>query len=162
MSLQPKSPSGHSGNQSAHCNDSLLEILHGLFLFCTPHKLNILLRQNDQWSCTFHKVLDPDPDNSTYTQESMNFSERGAGRPVQNLLNLLIFRVAALVSAFVTDSDHLRNAKDHLPTGKCPSSLFEPLENPIHLINMVTDKATNPRIFRSDLIKETIQTQCTW
>src|SRR5882724_8250517 len=116
MSLQPKSPSGHSGNQSAHCNDSLLEILHGLFLFQTPHELHILLHQNNQWSCAFHKVLDPDPDNATYTQESTNFSERGAGQPVQNLLNLLIFRVTALVSAFVTNGDHLRDAKVHLPT----------------------------------------------
>src|SRR5882724_5095807 len=143
-------------------NNSLLEILHGLFLFRTPHELNILLHQNDQWSCRFRKVLDPDPDNFTYTQESTNFSERGAGRPVQNLLNLLIFRVAALISAFVTNSDHLRNAKVHLPTGKCPCGLFEPLENPIHVINMVTDNATDSRIFRSDLIKETVRTRCTW
>jgi len=63
----------------------------------------------------------------------------GTGQPIQNLLNFLIFRIASLVSAFVTDGNTSGNAKIHLPTGKCPLP-FELLENPIHIINMVTDK----------------------
>jgi len=28
----------------------------------------VLLHQNNQWSGAFHKVLDPNPDDATYTQ----------------------------------------------------------------------------------------------
>ena len=71
------------------CHDnSLLEILHGFLLFWTPHELYVLLHQDDQWPGMFHNVLDPDPDNTTYTQETTDLSERGAVQPVQYLLNL--------------------------------------------------------------------------
>ena len=48
------------------------------------------------------------------------------------------------VGTFVTDGDHLRNAKVHLPTGECPSSLFELLKDPIHVINVVMDEIMDP------------------
>jgi len=62
----------------------------------------------------------------------------------------------------VTDSDHLKNAKVHLPAGECPSSLFEGLKDPIHIVNIVMDEVADSRILHNDLIKETIWTQCTW
>jgi len=138
-------------------NDSLLKIIHGLFLFWTPHELFVLLHQDDQWSGAFHNILDPDPDNATYTQETMDISERGAIWPIQYLLNLLILRVMTPLGTFVTNGNHLRNAKAHLPLGECPSSLFELLEDLINIVNMITDEMSDSRIFHSDLIKQAIQ-----
>src|SRR5882724_4437874 len=142
--------------ETQSCKDSLLKVLHDLLLFWTPHKFYILLHQNDQWSGAFHKVLDPNPDNATYTQETMDLSERGAVQPVQYLLNFLIFRVMTPIGTFVTDSNHLRYAKVHLPPRECPSGIFELLEDPINIINVVTDKMMDSRIYCSDLIKQTV------
>src|SRR5882724_1890977 len=105
-------------SEAWHHNDSLLEILHGFLLFQTPHELYVLLCKNDQWSGMFCKVFDPNPENAAYTQETTDFCERGAVRPVQYLLNLLIFRVMTLAIAFVTNDDHLMNTKVHLPPGE--------------------------------------------
>jgi len=87
----------------------------------------------------------------------MDFSEKGAVWPVQYLLNLLIFRVMTPVSAVVTNGDHLRNTKVHLPPGECLCGFLESLEDPINIVNMVMEKMMDSGIFHSDLVKQMVQ-----
>jgi len=44
------------------------------------------------------------------------------------------------IGTLVADSNYLRYAKVHLPTGKSSTSLFEPLKDPIDIIDMFQTK----------------------
>src|SRR5882672_8383701 len=96
------------------CNNGLLEILHGVLLLWPPHEFHVLICQDNQGFGTFYKILDPNPDHAAYTQETMDLSKRCTVWPVQNILNLLVFRVATLVGTLVAHSNHFWHAEIHL------------------------------------------------
>jgi len=62
------------------------------------------------------KILDPDPYDATYSQESTNLSESIAVRPIQDLLDLPILQVTSFISASVAHSYNFWDANICFPS----------------------------------------------
>src|SRR6266481_4668137 len=108
-----------------------------------------------------HEVFDPNPHNTTHTQEATDLSKGGTVWPLQNLLDLLILGVMTLVSALVANCNHFWHTELHLPPGEGSASFFESLEDPIHIIKVLPNEPSNSRIVHNDLIVQSIWTEGT-
>src|SRR6266481_4136349 len=107
------------------------------------------------------EVFDPNPNDTTHTQEAADLSKGGTIWPVQNLLDLLVLGVTTLISAFVANCNHFRHTELHLPSGESSAGFFELLEDPIHIIKVLPNELSNSRIVHNDLIVQSVWTEGT-
>ena len=129
-------------------HDEILDVVHGFLMLSVKNERDVLSGEFDEWPGVLREVPDKYPNEAAGTEKAADAREAVGNGPVADFLCLGFMRDATVVIAALTEEEDGGDADLDFLAGKRTANVFDSLDDPVDVVEVLPDKLSDAGIFR--------------